>query len=217
MTRLGIVLAFLVATLLASIPLYAQGPAPPAVSVGIVGWPADPADTFGSHRGGIEQCLTERILELAPEIVLVPQRVIRDALFPLLEPSTQPATEEAFTALLAREDVRTRLAQRGLHYLISFTGGPKRKTSGGILCSYGGCLGFKWTDETTELETILWSLGDAVSVQHESTKAIGTTVVPTFILPVPIPAGTKAIACRILGEKIVLSIRQVTTEQKQTR
>jgi hypothetical protein len=165
-----------------------------------------------TRGNGIEECLSERIRVLAPEIALVPQRVIRDALFPLLETSTQPATEEAFVALLAREDVRARLAQRGLRYLIAFTGGTNRdKPIGGILCSYG-CFGFSWRDETTALDAVLWSLGNGAAIRRESAKAGGASVVPAFVFPVPVPARTKAIACRELGTKIALTIRQLTTE-----
>jgi len=197
--------------------LAAQTASPAAIAVGIVWWPADPADALDAMGGDIEACLTARIREVAPEIVVTPQRTIRDTLFPLLEPATQPATEADFAALLAREDVRARLLRRGLQYLIVFSGGTLEDKPGGfILCGAGygggGCLGFIWQGETTTLDAALWSLDDSVKIRHEGAKVEGTFMMPAFVLPVPIPALTKSQACHELGSRIALAIRQTVAE-----
>jgi hypothetical protein len=222
MMRAGIARALVATSLFFCTPLHAQADAAAAIAVGIVGWPADPSDALHAMGSDMEACLVARMREVAPEIVVTRQRTIRDALFPLLEPATQPATEEAFAALLAREEVRGRLVQRGLHYLIAFSGGTlKDKPGGGILCGggfgAGGCLGFSWQGETTALDAALWSLDAGVRIRHEDAKVEGTFVMPAFILPVPIPARTKAQACHELGSKIARAIRQTAAEHAADR
>lgn len=221
MMGVGIARTLVAASLFLGTPLHAQADAA-AIAVGIVGWPADPSDAMHAMGSDMEACLVARIVEAAPEIVVTRQRTIRDALFPLLEPATQPATEEAFAALLARDEVRGRLVQRGLHYLIAFSGGTlKDKPGGGILCGggfgAGGCLGFSWQGETTALDAALWSLDAGVRIRHEDARVEGMFVMPAFILPVPIPARTKAQACHELGGKIARAIRQTAAEHAANR
>jgi len=217
MMRMGFARTLVAVAWLFCTSLPAQAEAPAAIPVGIVWWPATPTDALYAMGGDIEDCLTARIREVAPEIVVTPQRTIRDALFPLLEPATQPATEEGFAALLAREDVRARLMRRGLRYLIVFSGGTLEDEPGGfILCGAGygggGCLGFIWQGETTALNAALWSLDDSVKLRHEDAKVEGTFLMPAFGLPVPIPASTRAQACHELGNRIARAIRQTAAQ-----
>lgn len=195
------------------LPLAAGAQSPDSISVGIVGWPLDPADALHALVSDVERCLTERIRNVAPEISLIPQRAIRDALFPLLEPATQPQSEEAFAAMLARDDVRARLAARGLRYLIVFAGGTRKDDWGGAIgCGggfgAGGCVGFMWRGERTVLAAALWSLDGSTIVRREGATVEGTSVVPAFVLPIPIMARTQAHACRELGTRIANAIRE---------
>lgn len=222
MMRASLWRARVAAALLFCASFAAQAEAPAAIPVGIVWWPADPTDAMHAMGSDTEDRLTARIREVAPEIVVTPQRAIRDALFPLLEPATQPATEADFAALLAREDVRARLVHRGLKYLVVFTGGTRKDEPGGfILCGggfgAGGCLGFRWQGETTALDAALWSLDDGGKLGYESAKAEGKFVMPAFVLPVPIPARTQADACRELGSRIALAIRQAAAAHAGNR
>ena len=217
MMCMGLARALVAASCLFCTSHLAQAETAAAIPVGIVWWPANSTDALYAMGGDIEACLTSRIREVAPEIVVTPQRTIRDTLFPLLEPATQPATEAGFAALLAREEVRARLVRRGLQYLIVFSGGTLEDKPGGfILCGAGygggGCLGFVWQGETTALNAALWSLDDSIKIRHEGAKVEGTFVMPAFILPVPIPARTKAQACDELGSRIAHAIRQTAAE-----
>ena len=188
----------------------AQGTAP--VLVGIVGWPLDPSDSLYALASETERCLTASMRKTAPEVSVVPQRAVRDALFPLLEPATQPPDEAAFATMLARDEVRARLAARGLRYLVAFTGGTRKdEWMGGILCGAGygggGCLGFMWRGERTVLDAALWSLDGSAVVRREAAKAEGASVMPAFVLPIPLLARTQAEACRELGTRIAGAIR----------
>lgn len=213
MTRLwGLGCAVLVTLLLTSGLASAKDTAT-AVKVGIVWWPANPDHPVLALGNEFEDCIIDTLGEVEPDVVMTRQRAIRDALFPLLEPATQPQSESAFVALLGREDVRGRLARLGLRYLIAFAGGTdKEAPGGGIVCGggfgAGGCFGYSWQNESTRLSAVLWSLDSGTPLRREAARSEGTSAMPAFILPVPIPARTKAMACRELGEHIGNAIRQ---------
>jgi len=196
-----------------ALPLAATGQGSPPVVVGVVSWPLDSTDALHALGGDFEACLTRHIRAAAPEISVLPQRAVRDALFPLLEPATQPADEAAFGQLLARDDVRARLRARGVRYLVAFAGGTRKEDwRGGILCGAGygggGCLGFAWRDERTVLDAALWSLDGSPSVHHEGAKSEARSIIPAFVLPLPLMAQTRAGACRELGTRIAKAIRE---------
>jgi hypothetical protein len=206
----------------ASSPRESEGAAtPPAASsiaVGVVWWPASPLEGADALASDVEARLTTRIRDVAPEVTVVSQRIVRDALYPLLEPATQPASEAAFAALLAREDVRARLTQRGLRYLVAFTGKTEVAAPGGfILCGAGygggGCFGLMWQGENTTLDAAVWPLADGVEVRREHSEVEGAFVMPAFVLPIPIPARTMAAACRKLGTRIAEAIREMESER----
>jgi hypothetical protein len=205
--------SLIVLALSLALPIAAAAQPPAPILVGIVGWPIDPADVLHALVSDVETCLTERIRDVAPEILIVPQRTTRDALFPLLEPATQPQSEEAFAQMLARDDVRARLRTRGLRYLVAFSGGTRREDwGGGILCGAGygggGCLGFMWRGERTVLDAALWALDDGTPVRREGAAVEGTSIVPAFLLPIPLMAQTGPEACRELGTRLANAIRE---------
>lgn len=184
-----------------------------AVTVGILGWPLDRNDQVLALANDVEDCLTSRIRDIAPEVTVVSQRAVRDALFPLLEPATQPRDVKAFAAMLAREDVRMRLQSRGVRYLVAFSGGTQREGwEGGILCGYGfgagGCLGFMWRGENTSLDAALWSTDVPTQIRREGSRVEGTSVMPAFVLPIPLLARTRSEACAELGTRIARAIRE---------
>jgi len=174
--------------------------------IGLLWWPADPGNPANPFIGSLEKCLAKRLVNAYPDGAFVPSDSIRDALFPLLEPATQPASESDFAALLSRPDARQRLGKR-LDYLVVFSGGTASETRGGILCGAGygggGCLGLAWINKDTRIDVIIWTLGDTVSAAHQASRIEGTTWVPAFVLPVPIPALTEAEACRDMSRQIV--------------
>ncbi len=194
----------------------AQAHAP--ITVGIVGWPLDPADALHALVSDIEDCLTSRIRDVAPEVSIMPQRAVRDALFPLLEPATQPQDEQAFAKMLARDDVRARLNAHGLRNLIVFAGATRRDDwHGPFLCGAGygggGCMGFAWRSEDTALDAALWSLDGSPTMHREAAKVESTSIVPAFVLPVPIMAQTRTEACHELGTRIANAIRESAAQR----
>lgn len=190
-------------------PLASASEPPPVV--GLVWWPADPADPRHRFARETEECLATTLRERAPGVRVVHQGVIRDALYPRLEPATQPPTEQAFAELLARPAVQERLRGLGLTHLVAFTGGTDvAPFQGGILCGAGygggGCLGFAWQDKTTTLAAALWNLERRERIAHEQSRSEGTTIVPAFLLPIPLIADTHTAACQELGARIARDV-----------
>lgn len=215
----GVWLCCLVASvfLCASTASCEQGRQAAGIRVGMLWWPADPDQAFKALKNDVEDCLVANIHRAAPDVVFARQQQIRDALFPLLEPATQPATEEALATLLGRDDVRKRLASQGLRYLIVFSGGTSEtQPGGGIVCGAGfgagGCFGYSWQDETTRLDAAVWPLAGDRPLHRERAGAQGTTVVPAFILPLPIPAHSRETACRELGERLGQAILKIDAD-----
>ena len=185
-----------------------------SLAVGLIWWPADPADPRYKFGRQTEACLSQAIRSEAPHTRLVPQQSIRDSLFPLLEPATQPADEQAFAALLSRPDVQARLRDLGLSHLVAFTGGTSSPGFRGlILCGAGygggGCFGFAWEDKSTQLAAALWDLARHERIAEEKAKVEGRTVVPAFGLPLPLVARTYNAACDELGSRISRAIMGV--------
>lgn len=190
-------------------PLAPAAERPPVV--GLVWWPADPADPRHRFARETEECLATTLRERAPDVRVVHHVVIRDALYPRLEPATQPPTEQSFAELLARAAVQERLRGLGLTHLVAFTGGTNvAPFQGGIMCGAGygggGCLGFAWQDKTTTLAAALWNLERHERVAQEQARSAGATIVPAFLLPIPLVADTHTAACRELGAQVARDV-----------
>jgi hypothetical protein len=201
--RLLAILSLLIGPLLSA--------AEPMPAVGLVWWPADPADPRYAFGRETAECLVSAIRAEAPGIRLVPQQTIRDALYPRLEPATQPASEAAFAELLARADVQERLRRLGVTHLVAFSGGTQMPPFDGmILCGAGpgggGCLGFAWQDKTTTLAAALWNLERQVPIAEEKARTEGTSIVPALGLPIPLFADTFTAACRMLGTSVARDV-----------
>lgn len=175
-------------------------------TIGLLWWPADPSKSFYPFADDIDECLTDILADKCPGFEIMHQQKIRDSLFPLMEIGTQPTTEESFVALLTRVDVRKRLIDKGLRYLVTFTGGTDRDPGGFIICPYG-CIGFMWINKDTRIDGFIWELKKEDQAEHIESSAKGTTIIPAYLLPVPIPAPTISKACDGFAQRITDYIR----------
>jgi hypothetical protein len=202
----------LAAALLAAHPgVAADAPACPTATtappcIGVVGWPASARHYDELQR--LEACLVRSISRHAPSVAVVSQRRVRDALYPLLEPETEPATEEAFGQLLVRRDVQLRLEALGLRFVVAYTGGTHREApKGGVLCGYGGCIGYGWQVEESHLDAALWDLKLAARMGVADAKTQGLSIMPAFVLPVFIAARSLDQACENIGYKMAEQVK----------
>jgi hypothetical protein len=185
----------------------------PGLSVGLLWWPADRADPRYETARSVEACVARAFEREAPDTRLVREQRMREALFPLMEPGTQPVSESSLVDLLQRADVRERLSAIGLRYLVIVGGGKQTEPARGFIAcgagfGAGGCLGYAWQNERTEFHAALWDLSRQALVSHPSAEATGRTVVPAFVLPVPIYARSLESACTLLGQRILEDMRR---------
>ncbi len=207
--KIGIfVVLLLVSTHAAQAASTASGNEIKSTIIALLWWPSDPAPSLSAFVREIDRCLTREISRSSSVSGIVSSSTVQQLLYPLMEPGTQPASEEQFAKMLQREDVRARLNASGLDYLVAVTGGTRvQDWKGGIFCGAGygggGCLGFAWANKTTQLDAVLWDLSTDVKLDHAAARDEGTSVAPAFILPIVIPARTQSGACRKLGRNIV--------------
>lgn len=176
--------------------------------IGLLWWPANQADAADRPARDIEECLADKIATSCQGSELVRQETIRDLMFPLLEPATQPDSETAFLDLVAREDVQARLRERGVHYLVAFSGSTSEEGRGAIFCGGGygggGCFGMAWIVEDSQIDVVILDLDELDKVGRlEAGDEATTWLIPALVLPVPIPARTKAHACQQMGQQII--------------
>ena len=190
-----------------------------ARNIGLLWWPADPSKAMYSFSNSIDKCLTRQFHQALPNVPVIGHDVVQDMLYPLMEPGTQPDTELEFAELLRRDDVRARLAGKGLRYLVAFSGSTHTDDwNGGIYCfagyGGGGCLGFAWASKETALDAVLWDLQAPGGAKHATGGDTGTSMVPAFVLPIPLLASTQGDACRELGKHIVSAIEEGAAHQE---
>lgn len=181
--------------------------------IGLLWWPADPAQSMYSFSKDIDRCLTQHLLKAVPQFTLLQHVTVQDMLYPLMEPGTQPENEHDFAALLRREDVHLRLVDQGIRFLVAFSGSTHSEDwQGGMFCGGGyggaGCLGFSWADKKTALDAVLWDLADVDRPELAEASESGTSIMPALLLPIPIPASTQSGACRELGRRISTIIQE---------
>jgi len=179
-----------------------------SIKVGVLWWPASPLMSMHSFAQEIEQCLVRNLAKKAPKIAIAEHENIQSMLFPLMEPNTQPQTEDEFARLIRSDNVRDRLAEQGVDYLIAYSGNAKTNDpEGGIFCGGGyqaaGCLGFSWRNEKTALNGVLWDLRGGSEPYRAQASDSGTSLMPALLVPILIPANTEAGACRELSKLII--------------
>ena len=172
---------------------------------GLLWWPADPSNPANPFIETMQECLHGRLAAAYPDGNFIVSSSIRDLLFPYLEPATQPTDDESFAELLSRDATHARLIKH-IDYLVTFTGETVKEKKGGILCGAGygggGCLGLAWTNKDTQVRIVIWDLGSHTPSARQETRAQGTSWMPAFLLPIPIPALTEREACLDISRQL---------------
>ena len=130
-----------------------------------------------------------------------------DALFPWLEPSTAPASANAFATFLQRPGVSDRVNTLGVRYIVWIDGGTKKTDGGGsIACGAGpggaGCLGLGWWEKHSDYEATIWDLNQGTSVGTVSTDVKGTSVMIGAIAPIPLISPVQRTACDRMANQL---------------
>lgn len=163
-------------------------------------------ETEADFNGCLASALKREGLPVMDEQALV------DALYPWLEPRTAPLNADALPKLLDQPGVEAKIRAAGVRYMIWIDGQSETTdSSGGLSCAVGpgfaGCFGFGMWDKESAYRAEVWDLNQRSSVGKVSTRAIGTSYMPAFIVPIPLIARTQSAACDGAAEQLVDLVR----------
>lgn len=164
--------------------------------------------TGNETEDGFVDCVTSRVKRGRHGITVFSDEQFVDALFPWFEPRTMPTGPEALPELFKRPEVEKRLSESGVRYIIWVRGDTEKSSSGGSLsCAIapgaGGCFGLAWWENDSSYAAAIWDIRGGKSAGEVSADVHGTSVIPAFIIPLPLIARTKAAACKGLARELL--------------
>jgi len=167
----------------------------------------DRGDWLYGDASEAQRCIGAPFQDLMPTVPVVPFDRLRLALFPWLEWSTAPRTDEQLLDLIKRPDVARELGRLRVRYLVHAGGATSTDFShGGVLCGAtaagGGCFGFSWGTRESAYNATVIDLAAAVPLTTEAVRRHSGAYMPAFVIPVPIIGPTKADACREIARRI---------------
>jgi hypothetical protein len=165
---------------------------------------------FIAKEKEIVSCISDSILKAHPNLQIIPADEVRRAAFPDLAPEEIPLSPESLTLLLQGPQLRDRMAQMNVRYLIVVGGSTQEKAgpwgygSGGV-----GAVGGSW-DRRAHLSAAL------VDVRQNSVREVEVTATGHaffgivgaggegggMAFPIIIPAFPESRACSDLGEAV---------------
>jgi hypothetical protein len=153
-----------------------------------------------AQRDGIE-ARTEQCLRAAfPAPPGASATVLRDALFPWLEPGVVPQTTEGLGVLLAQPAVQQRLATLGVGWLVVFTAhdAPSKKNEH-MLCAggfgAGACFGLWSATSSYTVDMAVWNAATAQPVASVRADVLRTLSAVGLLLPIPFMSSNAAETC----------------------
>ena len=164
-------------------------------------------ETPGGLGEDMTECIGRALQKVLPRGSVVREEKFYEVVFPGLTPRQVLLRADTLPTLVARPEIRQRLDQLGLHYLI-LVGADLR---GRLTWEYGplfGAVGKKW-DERVKMTAVLFELAQAQAVGSATAEAAGKGG-RVFYLLIPFPGiGMDAIrpSCEALGSEVVRMIR----------
>ncbi len=151
------------------------------------------------------ECIGRALQKALPGGSVVRQKEFYEAVFPGLAPKQVLLRADTLPMLVAQPEIRQRLEQLGLHYLI-LVGADVRSDANVVLSSRGAVA--MW-DERVKMTTVLFELGQAQAVGSVTAEAAGKGVGIALLMVIPLGGGTDAIrpSCKALGAEVVRLIR----------
>ena len=140
------------------------------------------------------------------QVRLVDAATFQDALFPWFEPNHAPLNIKELQALLARPEVRQRIASLGVRYLVNIAGSAEADGFPGMICGAGygggGCLGLAWENKTHRVHAVIWDVVQGTQSGALSTRTSGRSVSFAFVIPIIFVANTEGDACKALASEL---------------
>jgi hypothetical protein len=161
-----------------------------------------------AEREELERCLAAA--EGMPP--LYPLKDYRQQLFPWFERSVIPSSLQEWLALANNSDVAAATRSLGVRYWFLWnTRDRTEPTEGAIFCGAGpggaGCFGLAWRERKSAYHGLLIDVYRARVVDFPEAEVTGHTIIPAFILPIPLVAQTPALACHKMAGVLARRIR----------
>lgn len=153
------------------------------------------------------RCLKNELeKKVSHRVKLMDAATFQDALFPWFDPTHAPSNVRELEALLARPEVRQRIASLGVRYLVNIAGSAESDGFPGMICGAGygggGCLGLAWENKTHRVHAVIWDVVQGTQSGALSTKTSGRSVSFAFVIPIIFVANTEGDACKALASEL---------------
>ena len=170
-------------------------------------------------RSCVERALKKAIKKSAAPVRLAesddPSDPIRTAFYPWLEVDERTEVVETLSFLSENQIALDTRRISGLRYLVFTLGRTVTdEKQGDIGIAPGGFfVGYARWDKTTDIGAVLLDLDNPELEHILDAYRTGTTRIPAFVLPIPIPASTQAPACRDLADKIAEQVSNIESAE----
>ena len=182
------------------------------------------AEDYDGTDEEIRSCV-ERALKKAIKKSKVPVRLaesddhddpIRKAFYPWLEVDERVEALEILSFLSEDPIAKDVRRSTGLRYLILTAGRTQSGAVEGIVApSPYGFFGVAWWDKSTDISALSLDLANPDLEHVLEARKTGTTIVPAFALPIPLPANTQGPACKELGDKIAEHVSMIESGESR--
>jgi len=152
------------------------------------------------------ECVGERMGQGDNSISVVPEREFIDAMFPWFEPRNAPLRASDLERFMIEDIVARKMDEFRIRYMVWLEGETETDRSGSLSCAVGpgggGCFGLAIQEDDTNFDATIWDLESLRNVGQINAAATGTSYMPAFVIPVPLPARVEANACNRLAVQL---------------
>ncbi|MCA0901583.1 hypothetical protein [Microbulbifer agarilyticus] len=152
-------------------------------------------------------CVGDTLHSPESGVNIIPEQQFVDALYPWFEPRKAPMHIKSLSKLMDIPDVRDRMEQYGVKYIVWIDGSTETTSSAGSIgCSIStagaGCFGFGTWDKESDYEASVWDFRDQELSGKISADAQGTSYMPAIVVPIPLIARVQNNACKGMAAQL---------------
>ena len=153
-------------------------------------------------------CIGEKISRSTSQVRVINEEQFVNNFYPWFEARTAPLHPDKLKVILDQPKVADKMRQLNIRYFVWVEGSTEKTASAGSMgCAVGpggaGCFGFGTWEDTSDYETSIWDFTDFREVGRISTDAVGTSYLPSFVVPIPLLARVEGDACEGMGKQLV--------------
>ena len=104
---------------------------------------------------------------------------------------------------MTQPEIRLRLRSLQIRFIVSIEGNTESNTFPGMLCGPNGCFGLYASHDISRISAVVLDVASTAPAQEVKTEAGGHTIMPAFVLPIPLAiAQTESKACDDVSQKL---------------